>query len=280
MSSKRKQIDYDSDEKKKARTPPRTTLLTTNNVMPYVMLDALGLNPVVEAPWTGGTTRHPKTSVLKFAVVKELQQYLIFFRFVPDVQLHGNYTEMYMFNMVRNKDPTFCKNFNVSRTWHSIYEDNLPSCNKNGFSFRAFKITTSTKPTSQILVMLGNALCDALNGIRQNTNTVHLETDNLFWLTQSNLVWADIVGDDKAQEYLLEKLGDTAYQTNLYDQNKDLIHSHFRPNRLPSELNQILGIDTEQFHSATQQISMESEQHVEEGSHSPIILDTDEEEQL
>ena len=99
-------------------------------------------------------------------------------------------------------------------------------------------------------------------------------------MTQSNLVWADIVGDDKAQEYLLEKLGDMAYQTNLYDQNKDLIHSHFRPNRLPSELNQILGIDTDKFNSATQQISTESEQNVEEGSHSPIILDTDEEEQL
>ena len=206
MSSKRKQIDYDSDEKKKARTPPRTTLSTTNNVTPNVTLDALGLNPVVETPWPGGTTRHPKTSVLKFAVVRELQQYLIFFRFVPDVQPHGNYTEMYMFNAVRNNDPTFCKNFNVSHTWHSIYEDNLPSCNQKGFSFCAFKITTSTKPTRQILVMLGNALCDALNGIRQNTNTVCLETDNLFWLTQSNLVWADIVGDDKAQEYLLQNL--------------------------------------------------------------------------
>ena len=79
MSSNRKQIDYDSNEKKKARTPPRTTLSTTNNVTPNVMLDALGLNPVVETPWPGGTTRHPKTSVLKFAVVRELQQYLIFF---------------------------------------------------------------------------------------------------------------------------------------------------------------------------------------------------------
>ena len=128
--------------------------------------------------------------------------------------------------------------------------------------------------------MLGNALCVALNGIRENTNTVRLETDNLFWLTQSTLVWADIVGDDKAQEYLLQKLGDTAYQTNSYDQNKDLIHSQFRPNQLPSELNQILGIDTDDFRSVTQQISTESEQHVEEGSHSPIILDTDEEEQL
>ena len=128
--------------------------------------------------------------------------------------------------------------------------------------------------------MLGNALCDTLNGIRQNTNTVRLETDNLFWLTQSNLVWVDIVGDSKAQEYLLEKLGDAAYQTNVYDQNRDLIHSHFHPNRLPSELNQILGVETQEFHSVTQQNSTEPEQHVEEGSHLPIILDTDEEEQL
>ena len=73
MSSKRKQIDYDSDEEKSARTPPRTTVSHTNNVTPTVTLDSLGLNPVVEAPWTGATTRQHKTSVLKFATVKELQ---------------------------------------------------------------------------------------------------------------------------------------------------------------------------------------------------------------
>ena len=36
----------------------------------------------------------------------------------------------------------------------------------------------------------------------------------------------------------------------------------------------------ETFHTPTQQDSTEAEQHVDEGSHSPIILDTDEEEQL
>ena len=84
-----------------------------------------------------------------------------------------------------------------------------------------------------------------------------------------------------AQEYLLEKLGNTANQTNVYDLNKDLIHSHFHPNRLPSKLNQILGVQTQEtFHTLTQQASTEAEQHVNEGSHSPIILDTDDEEQL
>ena len=221
MSSKQKQIDYDSDEKKKSKTLPCTTLSHMNKVMPSVMLDALGLNHVVETPWSAGATHHPRTLVLKFAIVKELQQYLIFFRFVPDVQPHGNYTEMFMYNMVKNSEPSFCKNLNVSHTWHSVYKNNEAACNIGGYSFHAFKIITSAKPTRQILLMLGNALCETLNGIRQNTNTVCVEKDNLFWLTQSNCVWADIVGDNKAQEYLLEKLGDTANQTNVYDQNKD-----------------------------------------------------------
>ena len=173
--------------------PPEDSKLLLN-----VMQDALGLNPVIEMSWSGGATRHPKTSVLKFAIVKELNQFLIFFCFVPDVQPHGNYTEMFMYNMVKNNKPSFCKNLNVSRTWHSIYKNNAAACNISGYSFRAFKITTSTKPTRQILVMLGNTTCDTLNGIRQNNNTVRVEKYNLFWLTQSNCVWVDIVGDNKA----------------------------------------------------------------------------------
>ena len=49
-----------------------------NNIMPNVMLDALGLNPVIKMPWTGGATHHPRTSVITFAIVKELEQFLIF----------------------------------------------------------------------------------------------------------------------------------------------------------------------------------------------------------
>ena len=125
MSSKQKQIDYDTDKKKKDRMPPHMHLLTTsshtNKVMPNVTLDALGLNPVIEMPWLGGATRHPKTSVLKFAIVKELEQFLIFFCFVSDMQPHGNYSEMFMYNAVKNNEPSFCRNLNISRTWHSIY---------------------------------------------------------------------------------------------------------------------------------------------------------------
>ena len=61
---------------------PHMHLLTTsshmNNIMPNVMLDALGLNPVIKTPWLESTTHHPRTSVIKFANVKELQQFLIF----------------------------------------------------------------------------------------------------------------------------------------------------------------------------------------------------------
>ena len=55
--------------------------------------------------------------------------------------------------------------------------------------------------------MLENALCETLNNIRQNDNSAHVEKDNLFWLRQSDCVWVEIVGVNKAQEYLLEKLG-------------------------------------------------------------------------
>ena len=47
-----------------------TTSLQMNNIMPNVMLDALGLNPVIKTPWLGGTKRNQRTSVIKFAIVK------------------------------------------------------------------------------------------------------------------------------------------------------------------------------------------------------------------
>ena len=82
MSSKQKQINYDIKEKKKARTPPHMHLSSTssdmNNITPNVMLDALGLNPVIKMPWSGGATHYPRTSVLKLAIVEELEQFLFF----------------------------------------------------------------------------------------------------------------------------------------------------------------------------------------------------------
>ena len=143
-------------------------------------LHASELNPVIAAPWSTAATLHPRTSVLKFAIVKELEKFLIFFRFVPDVQPYGNYTKIFMYTTLKNSEPSFCRDLNVSRTSHPIYENNEAALNSSGYSFRAYKITTSTKPTYQVLLMLGNALCDRLNGIRQNNNTVHVELTTCF----------------------------------------------------------------------------------------------------
>ena len=150
------------------------------------------------------------------------------FRFVPDVQPYGNYTEIFLYTALKNSKPSFCWDLNVSRTSHPIYENNEEALNSSGYSFWVYRITMSTKQTYQVLLMLGNALCHTLNGIRLNSNTVHVKKDNLFWSTQSNCVWANIVGDNKAMEYLLEKIGNTT--PNMYNQNKDLIHSHFHRN--------------------------------------------------
>ena len=179
-------------------------------------LHASELNPVIKAPWSAAATLCPRTSVLKFAIVNELEKFLILFRFVRTIYVHRP-EEQRAFLLQGSKWQQ-----NVS----SNYENNDAALNSSGYSSWTYKITTSTKPTYQVLLKLGNALCHTLNGIRQNNNRVHVEKDNLFWLTQSNCVWVDIVGDNKAMEYLLEKIGDT--MPNMYNQNKDLVHSHFR----------------------------------------------------
>ena len=121
---------------------------------------------IIEVPWSATATLRPRTLVLKFAVVKELETFLIFFRFVPDVQPYANYTEMFMYTALKNSNPSLCRDLNVSTTSHPIYKNNEAALNSSGYSFQAYKITMLTEPTYQILLMLGNALCETLNGIR------------------------------------------------------------------------------------------------------------------
>ena len=131
--------------------------------------------------------------------------------------------------------------------------------------------------------MLGNALCETLNGIRQNSNTVHVEKDILFWLTQSDCVWVEIVGVDKAQQYLLRNLATRPIHLmcmikteNSYIATPIPIHYHWNQIRYWECQANI----TANISYADSERLPEEEQHVDEGSHSPIILDTDEEEQL
>ena len=91
-----------------------TTSSQMNNIRPNVMLDDLGINPVIEMPWSAGTTHHPRTSIIKFVIVEELQQFLIFSHFVLDVPPQGNYSEMCIYDTVKNNEPSFCRHLNVS----------------------------------------------------------------------------------------------------------------------------------------------------------------------
>ena len=106
-------------------------------------------------------------------------------------------------------------------------------------------------------------LCETLDRIKQNNNTAHVDEENLYWLTQSDCVWVEIVGFNKAQDYLLDKIGDTANTPNVYEKNKELIHSYFRPKTLTSKLSNILGGPREildpKFYTPTQQDPTEEE---------------------
>ena len=106
-------------------------------------------------------TLHSRISVFKFAIVRQREPFLTFFRFVPDVQPYGNYSDVYMYNALKNYDPSFCRVLNVCTTSHRIYDNNEAAWNGSGYFFRAYKITTSTEPTYHILLALGNNLFNA-----------------------------------------------------------------------------------------------------------------------
>ena len=106
-------------------------------------------------------TLHSRTLLFKFAIVRQLEPFLTFFHFVPDVQPYGNYSNVYIYNALKNNDPSFCRDLNVCTTSHRIYDNNEAALNSSGYFFRAYKITTSTEPTYHILLVLGNNLFNA-----------------------------------------------------------------------------------------------------------------------
>ena len=137
---------------------------------------------------------------------------------------------MFMFTAVKNNEAIFCYHLNASHTWHSIYENNEASLNSAGYSFRAFKIVTKTKHKHQVLINLGEAICQTLNAIHQNNNTAHIDPSNLLWIC--NPVWSDIAGYTKAHELLIDHTGNPQDKPNYYHDNKSLIHAYFAPNTL------------------------------------------------
>ena len=78
--------------------------------------------------------------------------------------------------------------------------------------------------------MLGTALCETRNRIKQNINTACVDEENLYWLTQSDCVWEEIVVFNKALEYLLDRLGNTANTPNVYEK-KQRTHTQLLPSQ-------------------------------------------------
>ena len=133
---------------------------------PHLTLASLGLEPVADCTFhSGHAAARPHTPVLKFAVIGEPHEFIIFFQFVPDAEPSGKQSKMFMFTAVRNNEAIFCDHLNVSHTWHSICKNNEALLNSAGYSSRAFKIVTKTKPMHQVLINLGEAICQTLNAI-------------------------------------------------------------------------------------------------------------------
>ena len=119
---------------------------------------------------------------------------------------------MFMFTAVKNNEGIFCDHLNVSCNWHSIIKNNEALLNSAGYYFRAFKIVTKTKPMHQVLINLGEAICQTLNSIHQNNNMACIDPSNLLWIY--NMVWSDIVGYTKVHELLTDHTGNPQDKAN------------------------------------------------------------------
>ena len=96
---------------------------------------------------------------------------------------------MFMFTAVKNNEAVLCDHLNVSHAWHSIYENNEASLNSAGYSFRAFKIVTKTKPTHQVLINLEEAICQTVHAICQMT-TRHVL---IYQIYCGSITWSGLI---------------------------------------------------------------------------------------
>ena len=111
----------------------------------------------------------------------------------------------------------------------------------------------------QVLINLGEAICQTLNAIRRKNNTAHSDPSNLLWI--HNPVWSDIVGYTKAHELLIDHTGNPQDKPNYYHDKKSLIHAYFAPNTLTPELAGLLNTPEDQVDPAFLNESHEKPTH-------------------
>lgn len=214
--------------------PSYSSSLSRQQVIPLT-LASFGITPA-DPPVSRLVDKH---CTLKCCVIRGPEKTGLVFRLQPS---HPDptwncWTDKVMFDCMRERRQ-WVLDFSIHSTIMKWYHNDLPMKNIKGYCVRLYVIfSQDTNPRKESIIRLGEAICNNLNespGMASDTQAT-LIVDDFFW-GGDEAVWADVLGMKEALS-LLKLATRTSYITpGYYEANRDVIHSYFHDDQLPSDL--------------------------------------------
>jgi hypothetical protein len=134
----------------------------------------------------------------------------------------------------------WAKELNFDPTVIFWFRENVPQLNPKGYNIRLFtiRIESESPPIKANLVALGQFICDQLNAIPGNQNSISVDEHSFFWVPDG-AVWSDIMGIDAALAALFKEHGHPT-GPEWFETNRSIIYSYFRAGTFTREMVQLL----------------------------------------
>jgi hypothetical protein len=246
---------------------PTTTLLAGCN-LPHAKaprgLATFGLTPA-KAPVNGGgvggtggaagggavafPTPHDRSSRLRACIIKSYGVYTLVLRVQPSdhTSRAASWQEKLLTDAVKYQYP-WARELNFDPNLIFWFHENSPQVNPKGYNIRLFtiRIESDSPPIKGNLVALAKFICDQLNAIPGNQNSISVDEHSFFWLPDG-AVWSDIMGIDAALAALFKEQG---YPTGpeWFESNRSTVYTYFRPGTFSREMIQLLYAPLDELH--------------------------------
>jgi len=176
--------------------------------------------------------RNEKITYLKCCLITGPRNAVVF-RLHPS-HLNGSCWPERFFAEFVDKHFGFAAQLSFSNKILTWYHNNVRQVNDKGFGRKLFMIFTEGPLASKTaIVKMGKAICTKLSEISKNNVT--LDEENFFWLPDG-AVWADIIGDDAAQQQVLMATNTIIPVPGFFETNKEIICSFFHEGAIPNHV--------------------------------------------
>ena len=212
--------------------------------LPKEGLEAFGIKAAAT-----GNREYDKNSKLKCVMIKgEAGAGTLVFRCEPNNlnYRNGSWAEKAFFDAVRN-NLDWVSLINVDSDMLHWYHNDEEQKNPKNYNIRLFVIPCAEFPSEESVYQLAEYICQNVNAMPSNTTTISVNPGDFFWIpNDQNPVWSDVIGSDAALKGLVEKKG--MPKAGYYEQNKEAIHTYFRPQTFTIDLARVLHAPIDQVH--------------------------------